>query len=134
MRSGSDAPPGRVRNRQQTEEALRSTLEDLRERGAKISISGLAKEVGVSAALIHNRYPDLAKEIRAATGKDLRLQRDAKDELLAKEKKKNRELRTEVKKLNKELVDLASINESLRVQLSLQSAIASGKVSKMTGH
>lgn len=131
MSAQPNEPTGQIRNRQQTEAKLRLTLKQLREDGEKLSISRLAKQAGVSAALIHNRYPKLAEEVRKAAGKDVRSQRKEKDNLLIQEREKNQILRVEVANLRKEIVDLASINEALRMELALQSAISSGKVSKL---
>jgi len=132
MKIKSEDQTHRVRNRQHTEAALYVVFEHMQSLGETLSISGLAKRAGVSAALIHNRYPDLAEKVRAATGKDARSQRNAKEKLLAQEKAKNQAIRLELENLRKEIVDLASVNESLRVELALQSAIATGKVRKIS--
>ncbi|NIA54759.1 TetR/AcrR family transcriptional regulator [Massilia sp. TW-1] len=131
MSVNPNKPTGQTRDRQQTEAKLRLALKKLRERGAKVSISGIAKEAGVSSALIHNRYPSLAEEVRIAVGKDIRSQRNKNENLLIQERAKNQALRVEVANLRKEIIDLASINEALRAELTLQSAISTGKVSKL---
>jgi AcrR family transcriptional regulator len=82
--------------------------------GAKrISISSVAKEAGVSPALIHNHYPQIAKEIRISQGRDDRAQRDAKQDELKNERKKSRELRAQIGDLKADVARLASINEVL---------------------
>lgn len=80
---------------------------------SKLSISAVAREVGVTTALIHNHYPKVAEDIRNAQGKDSRAQRDAKNELLKDERRKCRELRGEVEALRADVARLASINEVL---------------------
>lgn len=131
MDTKSKDPSRPVRNRHETETALNLAFEQLQSRGEKLSISGLARAAGVSASLIHNRYPILAERVRSATGKDVRSQRDEKEKLLVQEQLKNKDLRTEIDDLRKKIIDLASINESLRMELALQLALATGKVSKL---
>ncbi|QOZ83760.1 MULTISPECIES: TetR/AcrR family transcriptional regulator [Chromobacterium] len=62
----------------------------------KVSIAAVAREAGVSTALIHNHYPSIAEKIREAQGRSSRIQRDVK----------HQELRAKV-------ASLASINEVL---------------------
>ena len=64
-----------------------------RTKAAKISIASVAREAGVSPALIHNHYPAIADAIRQAQGRSSRQQRDAKHEQLKAERDKTRELR-----------------------------------------
>ena len=118
----------RQRHRGKTTSDLDAALHRVQKRDTKITIASVAKEAGVSPALIHNRYPDFAEKIRGMTGKATRAQRDTKHDLLMAERNKNRQLREENERLQKELRNLASKNESLRAQLRLQGAIASGKV------
>lgn len=122
----SDGP--RQRNRRKTEFTLELALNRLQRSGMKISIAAVANEAGVTPALLHNRYPDFAEAVRALIGKATRVQRDSKHALLVTEREKNRELRLQLSGLMEELKCLASINESLRVELTMQKAISSGKV------
>lgn len=96
-----------------------------------MSIAAVAKEAGVSRALIHNKYPDFAEQIRKASGKATRIQRDEKHRLLMEERDRNRALRSENEALAKEVRDLASENEALRREMAVQQAIAAGKVTKL---
>lgn len=82
-------------------------------KATKISIASVAREAGVSPALIHNHYPAIADAIRQAQGKSSREQRDAKHEQLKAEREKSRELRREVERLRADVDRLASINEVL---------------------
>ena len=118
----------RARNREKTATELSMALNRLQRREEKISISAVAKESGVSPALIHLRYPDFAEEIRKLAGKATRMQRDTKHELLMVEREKNRQLRLHMETLMAEIADLASVNEALKAELRLQTAVASGKV------
>ncbi|MGB5861280.1 MAG: TetR family transcriptional regulator [Pseudomonas aeruginosa] len=79
----------------------------------KLSISSVAEETGVSPALIHNHYPQVAEAIRTAQGRDSRTQRDEKQSALQAERAKTRELREQVKRLTLDVRRLASINEVL---------------------
>lgn len=78
-----------------------------------LSIASVAREAGVSAALIHNHYPAIADAIRQAQGRSSRQQRDTKHEQLKAERDKARELRREVGRLRVDVDRLASINEVL---------------------
>ena len=79
----------------------------------KISIASVAREAGVSTALIHNHYPAIADAIRQAQGRSNREQRDTKHEQLKAERDKTRELRQDVARLRVDVDRLASINEVL---------------------
>jgi len=74
----------------------------------KLTIAALAEEAGVSDALIHNRYPDIAAEVRKLTNKQFKSQRDKKTQQLKEEKKKSREDRAYIKNLEWQIRELAS--------------------------
>lgn len=82
----------------------------------KISIAAVAREAGVSTALIHNYYPNIAEVIREAQGCSSRAQRDAKQQELCAEREKNRALRQEIKDLRAKVARVASLNEVLRAE------------------
>lgn len=82
-------------------------------KATKLSIASVAKEAGVSAALIHNHYPAIADAIRQAQGRSSRQQRDAKHEQLKAERGKTHALRGDVEQLRADVNRLASINEVL---------------------
>jgi DNA-binding transcriptional MocR family regulator len=95
----------------------------------KISISALAEEAGVSDSTIHNRYPEIATEVREIIGKAHRVQRDEKNEKLKSEKSKNKELREYIEQLESDIRKLTSINATLSNEnAQLKAEIASGKV------
>ena len=90
----------------------------MRSRGkrATLSIASVAREAGVSTALIHNHYPGIADAIRQAQGRDNRTQRDAKA-LAPKEEKRNaKALRQEVAALRTDVARRCSINEVLTAE------------------
>jgi AcrR family transcriptional regulator len=80
---------------------------------SKMSISAVAREAGVTTALIHNHYPTVAEDIRKVQGKDSRAQRDVMHESLKSERQRSRELRQEIESLRADVARLASINEVL---------------------
>jgi len=95
----------------------------------KISILTLAEEAGVSDSTIHNRYPDIAAEVRSIIGTDHRLQRDEKNDMLKLEKEKNKQLRNQIEQLELDVRKLASINATLSNEnAKLKAEMASGKV------
>ncbi|MBM2882833.1 TetR family transcriptional regulator [Chromobacterium amazonense] len=78
-----------------------------------LTISSVAREAGVSAALIHNHYPTIAELIRVKQGASSRQQRDAKQAELLILKKRNADLHRELEDVRFQLAKLATINEML---------------------
>ena len=95
--------------------------------GRKLSISAVAEEAGLSAAAIHNRYPDIAELIRAEVGKSTRAQRDKKQEELREALAANRRLRESIKDLEERIVRLASENARLLTENATLTAIVDAK-------
>lgn len=79
----------------------------------KVTIAAVAREAGVSTALIHNHYPSIAEAIREAQGRSSRATRDVKHQDLIAERKKSSEYRQEIEELRTKVANLASINEVL---------------------
>lgn len=79
----------------------------------KVTIAAVAREAGVSAALIHNHYPNIAEAIREVQGRSSRTQRDVKHQALRAEREKGRALRLEIEELRAKVARLASLNEVL---------------------
>jgi hypothetical protein len=95
----------------------------------KLSILSLAEEAGVADSTIHNRYPEIATEVRELLDQEHKTQRDQKNELLKSEKAKNRELRKDNEELALENRKLVSINAKLEDEnIQLKAELASGKV------
>jgi AcrR family transcriptional regulator len=80
---------------------------------SKVTIAAVAREAGVSTALIHNHYPRIAEAIREAQGRSSRAMRDVKQQDLIVERKKSAAYRQEIEELQTKLASLASINEVL---------------------
>lgn len=85
-----------------------------------MTISGVAKETGVSNALIHNFYADLADRIRKSKG-DLR-EKSVKEQLanrigkIKEEKVKRAKLRKELGEIKLEIQKVDSINAALQIE------------------
>ena len=80
---------------------------------SKVSIAAVAREAGVSTALIHNHYPLIAEAIREVQGRSSRAMRDVKQQDLIAERKKSVAYRQEIEELRAKVANLASINEVL---------------------
>lgn len=90
---------------------------------AKLSISAVAKEAGVSSSLIHNHYPTIAEEIRSRlSGRGGKSQGAASNETRAVQALIKR-LRVELRQARVDLRALASINEMLLLELDALRAI-----------
>ena len=72
----------------------------------KVTIAAVAREAGVSAALIHNHYPNIAEAIREVQGRSSRAQRDEKQQDLRAEREKGRALRLEIEELRAKVASL----------------------------
>lgn len=78
-----------------------------------LSIRAVAAEVGVSASLIHNHYPDVAELINRKRGSRRSARVKRKQSELEDERRKNAELRQELADYRSRLTKLATINEVL---------------------
>ncbi len=92
------------------------------------TIAAVAREVSVSASLIHNRYPDVADTIRSLAGKERRDEVAALRAALVTEKAISQGLRVQNVELLADLRALASVNESLRREIVIERAKSAGKV------
>ncbi|MFC3941648.1 TetR family transcriptional regulator [Pseudomonas gingeri NCPPB 3146 = LMG 5327] len=79
----------------------------------KVTIAAVAREAGVSTALIHNYYPGIAEAIREAQGLSSRTKRDMKHQDLIAERMKSAAYRREIQELRVKVANLASVNEVL---------------------
>jgi DNA-binding transcriptional MocR family regulator len=119
-----------------TEKELKNALMRLKhgrpkivDKKRKLSISALAVEAGVSDSTIHNRYPEIAAEVREIMGKAMMEQRDEKRDALKLEKEKNRELRQYIEKLEMDIKKLASINATMSSEIrTLKAVLENDKV------
>lgn len=82
----------------------------------KITIAAVAREAGVSTALIHNHYPGIAEAIRDSQGRSSRAIRDVKHQELIAERKKSAAYRQEIEELRCKVANLASMNEVLAAE------------------
>ncbi|HHT8903197.1 TPA: TetR family transcriptional regulator [Burkholderia cenocepacia] len=98
----------------------------------KLSITAVAKEAGVTPALIHNHYPTIAEEIRTRLGASSRAQRDAKQKELKKARDANKALLSELAESRQRIARLASINEILLLEnRALKATVDSDKVAAL---
>ncbi|HDR9510479.1 TetR family transcriptional regulator [Burkholderia cepacia] len=118
----------RRRSRAKTREVLQLAIRRVTNKGLKLSISAVAAEAGVSAGLVHNTYPDIAEEIRAQVGRGTRQQRDAKVAEVKAVRERLKAMRTERDAALADVARLASINETLRQEVAMLRAAASGKM------
>ncbi len=118
----------KARSRKKTVEEIQQAIAQVQAGQSKVSISAVAKVAGVTPALIHNTYPDLAEKIRGLVGKATRTQRDAKHDALVREREINRALRQELAATRADLAKLASINQMLLNEVALAKGMATGKV------
>lgn len=118
----------KAHNRKQTIDGIQQAIEQLQASQGKLSISAVAKLAGVTPALIHNTYPDLAEKIRGLVGKATRTQRDAKHSALVREREINRTLRQELVETRATIAKLASVNQTLLNEMAVLKGIATGKV------
>ena len=118
----------RARSRTRTVDEIQRAIEEVQASQGKVSISAVAKLAGVTPALIHNTYPDLAEKIRGLMGKASRSQRDAKHDALVREREINRALRQELAEVRADLAKLASVNRVLLNEVALLKGMATGKV------
>lgn len=104
-----------------------------RHKDAKLTIASVAREAGVSTALIHNHHPEIAELIRDAQGRSSRAQRDAKHSELKSERGKSKLLRDERDALTHRVAVLASINEVLTIEVrDLKARLSDGKVVELS--
>ncbi|HDR8962269.1 TetR family transcriptional regulator [Burkholderia vietnamiensis] len=98
----------------------------------KLSISAVAREAGITPALIHNHYPTIAEEIRTRLGASSRAQRDAKQKELQKARDANKALLSELAETRQRIARLASINETLLLEnQALKATVDSDKVAAL---
>ena len=97
-----------------------------------VSFSAVAREAGVSPALIHNHYPEFAALIRAKQGKSTRARLDANKKDLDEERRKLREMTAERDDAHLQIAKLASLNEMLIVDnQTLRALLASNNVTQL---
>ena len=84
--------------------------------GDTLSIASVAREAGVSPALIYNHYPAIADAIRLELARHSSKRRNRVHEKLKNERERGRVLRAEITALRTQVARLATLNEVLRVE------------------
>ena len=118
----------RGRNREATNAALWEALGRLQRTEVALTFTALAGEVGVTPALIHTRYPDVAREVRRLTGRLPSASEDSLKEALKREQETATDLRAENLDLRNQLRAMASVNEALRQESRILKATGDAKV------
>ncbi len=106
---------------------LLNALEELHRNQQKISISAVARKAGVSPALIHNTYPDVAERIRTITGRQPETRAAREEGSLRALQEANKRLQQDNTQLNADLARLASIVQTLTDEVTRLRALSSGK-------
>ena len=83
----------------------------------------------MTPALIRTAIPDFAEQVRALVNKSTRAQRDDKHQELQLQRAATTRLYQLIANQNKEIVDLASVNEALRAEIQILKGIVEGEVS-----
>ncbi len=110
-----------------TRQKLLLIIEGMEKAGSIITISGVAREAGISGAAIHNRYPDLAERIRESAGAVK--EQNAKGKLIKRngaimeEKAKRERLRQELAEVKTLLQKTDSVNAALQLENSRLTAL-----------
>ncbi|MFI5444288.1 TetR family transcriptional regulator [Polaromonas sp. UC242_47] len=138
MKTNSIAEPGviapeptnaaRSRDRVRTLQELQYAMLRVKNKGAKMSISAVAREAGVNASLLHNTYPDIAEDIREQMGRATRVQRDQKAADLVKARETIRDLRRKIDEMEVDIAKSTSLNLALEDEVTLLKAAVSGKL------
>lgn len=103
---------------------LRIELGRSNTKATKLSVSAVAREAGVTPALIHNHYPIIAETIRIKLAKSSRQQRDDKQDALQDALLSNKKIRQDLKDAEGRIAKLASINEMLLLEIKTLKASA----------
>jgi predicted RNase H-like nuclease (RuvC/YqgF family) len=119
----------RVRDRAKTKLALQRAIRRFESKGMTLSIAAIAREVGVTAPLIHNTYPLVANEINLKNNRSARQKNHVKTVALNEADERIRALTDKLKESEKNNKKLASINETLRDEIASLRAQLKGKVS-----
>ena len=112
-------------------DALVAALEGLQRGQHKISISAVARKAGVTPALIHNTYPDVAERIRAISGRDVSALRGKENAILKSFQADNKRLHQDNAQLNADVARLASIVQTLTNEVARLRALSTGQVVEM---
>jgi hypothetical protein len=110
-----------------TRQQLLLIIEGMEKAGSIMTISGVAREAGISGAAIHNRYQDLAERIMESAGAVK--EQDAKGKLIRRngvimeEKAKRKRLRQELAEVKALLQKTDSVNAALQLENSRLTAL-----------
>lgn len=123
---------GRQAAKTQRRASFETAILRLQKRKLRVTIAAVAKEAGVTPALLHNTYPDVAEKIRSIYGRGTRAQRDAKHEEVIRLRAANRKLHEAKEQSEADVRRLASMLEGMRFELARLQAIAAGRVADLS--
>lgn len=102
----------------------------------RMNISTVAREAAISAASIHNTYPDIAEAIRAKAGKTSRSTLDAERlegkrlvELLRLARERLKAAERDVRRIASENARLVTENAVLKAKLASRNVVSLGEIS-----
>jgi hypothetical protein len=107
---------------------LHKAILRVQNRKMALSITAVAEEAGVTPALLHNTYPDVAEYIRSLIGKNSRARNDEFRAENVRLRETNRQLRLEKEAAQADARRLASLLERLRFELAVLEAQKVGNV------
>jgi uncharacterized coiled-coil DUF342 family protein len=131
-RTRSHSKTGEVRERELRMAIVRIQRGRSSVPNAKVTFAAVAREVGVSTALIHNCHPKIAELIRQMQGRSSRARRDAMRQELLDERRKCSELRAEMQSLRAKLAAIVSINEVILSENRVLKATGESKVRRLS--
>lgn len=118
----------KLRDKLKTGRALRAAMDRLKVVGLPLSVSAVARDVGVDPSTVHKVYPEIAEAIRTLNSGSARARLDQTRIALATLKKTAADLRTENALLKADLNKLATINYMLTTRVELLEAQRKGAV------
>ncbi|MDF3883056.1 hypothetical protein [Cupriavidus basilensis] len=94
-----------------------------------VTVAAVARDVNISPALIHNRYPEIAQEIRNLSGKSEKNKSENQLEQYRQLEVRLAEIKAERDELRRDVAKLASLNLALKLENeSVRAAMASSNV------
>lgn len=109
--------------------ALRQSVRKLKSNGVTVTVAAVARDVNISPALIHNRYPEIAQEIRNLSGKSEKNKSENQLEQYRQLEVRLAEIKAERDELRRDVAKLASLNLALKLENeSVRAAMASSNV------
>jgi len=94
--------------------SIDAAVKKLQKAGATVNVSAVARELGITPALIHKDHPVRAEAIRVLKGGGTRKKAAKKDKRIRSLKKRLAESTADLREAKKDIVTLASHNLALK--------------------